>query len=100
MARIDYLAYEGLNDGGFESGTMMGSGGFMLFDEDQCIVRNTWNLSRFYHHESCGQCSPCSEGTGWLEKVLHKIENGHGTMSDIDLYGIFKNQLMAIQFVH
>jgi len=79
------MSYESLNDGGFETGTMMGSGGFMLFDEDQCIVRNTWNLARFYHHESCGQCSPCREGTGWLEKVLHKIENGHGAMSDIDL---------------
>jgi len=79
------FSYEGLNDGGFETGTMLGSGGFMLYDEDQCIVRNTWNFSRFYHHESCGQCSPCREGTGWLEKVLHKIENGHGTMADIDL---------------
>jgi NADH-quinone oxidoreductase subunit F len=79
------MSYESLNDGGFESGTMMGSGGFMLFDEDQCIVRNTWTLSRFYHHESCGQCSPCREGTGWLEKVLHKLEFGHGTMEDIDL---------------
>jgi NADH-quinone oxidoreductase subunit F len=79
------FSYEGLNDGGFETGTMLGSGGFMLYDEDQCIVRNTWNFARFYHHESCGQCSPCREGTGWLEKVLHKIENGHGTMSDIDL---------------
>lgn len=79
------MSYESLNDGGFETGTMMGSGGFMLFDEDQCIVRNTWTLSRFYHHESCGQCSPCREGTGWLEKVLHKLEFGHGTLEDIDL---------------
>jgi NADH-quinone oxidoreductase subunit F len=79
------MSYESLNDGGFETGTMMGSGGFMLFDEDQCIVRNTWTLSRFYHHESCGQCSPCREGTGWLEKVLHKLEFGHGTIEDIDL---------------
>ena len=47
--------------------------------------RNTWNFSRFYHHESCGQCSPCREGTGWMEKVLHRIENGHGREEDIDL---------------
>jgi NADH-quinone oxidoreductase subunit F len=79
------MSYESLSDGGFATGTMMGSGGFIAFDEDQCIVRNTWNFSRFYHHESCGQCSPCREGTGWMEKVLHRIEYGHGKMSDIDL---------------
>ena len=79
------MTYESLADGGFQSGTMLGSGGFIAFDEDQCIVRNTWNFTRFYHHESCGQCSPCREGTGWMEKVLHKIEHGHGSASDIDL---------------
>jgi NADH-quinone oxidoreductase subunit F len=79
------MSYESLNDGGFITGSMMGSGGFIVYDEDQCIVRNTWNLSRFYHHESCGQCSPCREGTGWMEKVLHRIENGHGNEGDIDL---------------
>ncbi|SMC73563.1 NADH-quinone oxidoreductase subunit NuoF [Pedobacter africanus] len=79
------MSYESLSEGGFATGSMMGSGGFIAFDEDQCIVRNTWNFSRFYHHESCGQCSPCREGTGWMEKVLHRIEYGHGKMSDIDL---------------
>jgi NADH-quinone oxidoreductase subunit F len=79
------MTYESLADGGFASGSMLGSGGFIVYDEDQCIVRNTWNFARFYHHESCGQCSPCREGTGWMEKVLHRIENGHGKMSDIDL---------------
>ena len=71
------MTYESLSDGGFATGTMMGSGGFIAFDEDQCMVRNTWNFSRFYHHESCGQCSPCREGTGWMEKVLHRLEYGH-----------------------
>jgi NADH-quinone oxidoreductase subunit F len=79
------MSYESLSEGGFATGTMMGSGGFIAFDEDQCMVRNTWNFSRFYHHESCGQCSPCREGTGWMEKVLHRLEHGHGKMSDIDL---------------
>ncbi len=79
------MSYESLSEGGFATGTMLGSGGFIAFDEDQCIVRNTWNFSRFYHHESCGQCSPCREGTGWMEKVLHKIEHGDGTMEDVDL---------------
>ncbi len=79
------MTYESLADGGFATGTMLGSGGFVAFDEDQCIVRNTWNFTRFYHHESCGQCSPCREGTGWMEKVLHKIESGKGSMEDVDL---------------
>lgn len=79
------MTYESLSDGGFATGSMLGSGGFIVFDEDQCVVRNTWTYARFYHHESCGQCSPCREGTGWLEKVLHRIEYGHGKMSDIDL---------------
>lgn len=79
------MTYESLSDGGFATGTMLGSGGFIAYDEDQCIVRNTWNFSRFYHHESCGQCSPCREGTGWMEKVLHRLEYGHGKMEDIDL---------------
>ncbi|SFG49150.1 NADH-quinone oxidoreductase subunit NuoF [Pontibacter chinhatensis] len=79
------MTYESLADGGFVSGSMMGSGAFIVFDEDQCIVRNTWNYARFYHHESCGQCSPCREGTGWMEKVLHRIEYGHGHQQDIDL---------------
>jgi NADH-quinone oxidoreductase subunit F len=79
------MTYESLADGGFATGSMLGSGGFIVYDENQCIVRNTWNFSRFYHHESCGQCSPCREGTGWMERVLHRLENGKGNMSDIDL---------------
>jgi NADH-quinone oxidoreductase subunit F len=79
------ISYESLSDGGFVSGSMLGSGGFIVFDDTQCIVRNTWNFTRFYHHESCGQCSPCREGTGWMEKVLHRIETGNGKLSDIDL---------------
>lgn len=79
------MSYESLADGGFATGTMLGSGGFIAFDEEACIVRNTWNFSRFYHHESCGQCSPCREGTGWMEKLLHRLEYGHGSMEDIAL---------------
>jgi len=79
------MSYESLSDGGFATGTMLGSGGFIAMDETTSIVKNLWNFTRFYHHESCGQCSPCREGTGWMEKVLHKILEGHGKMSDIDL---------------
>ncbi|CAN5770709.1 NADH-quinone oxidoreductase subunit NuoF [soil metagenome] len=80
-----YMNYESLSDGGFATGSMMGSGGFIVLDEDQCVVRNTYTLARFYRHESCGQCSPCREGTGWMEKILLSIEKGRGKMSDIDL---------------
>ncbi len=79
------MSYESLADGGFATGSMLGSGGFVVYDEDACIVRNTWNFTRFYNHESCGQCSPCREGTGWMLKVLNKLEHGQGSMEDIDL---------------
>lgn len=79
------MSYESLSDGGFASGTMLGSGGFIVMDETVSVVKNLYNFTRFYHHESCGQCSPCREGTGWMEKVLHRIIDGHGKMSDIDL---------------
>jgi NADH-quinone oxidoreductase subunit F len=79
------MTYESLSDGGFQTGSMMGSGGFIVLNEDQCIVKNTLTFARFYRHESCGQCSPCREGTGWMEKILHNIEYGKGKMSDVDL---------------
>ena len=79
------MNYESLSDGGFATGSMMGSGGFIVLDEDQGVVRNTYSLARFYRHESCGQCSPCREGTGWMEKILKKIEDGKGEIKDIDL---------------
>ena len=79
------MSYESLADGGFQTGTMLGSGGFIVMDEDSSIVKNLFTFTRFYHHESCGQCSPCREGTGWMEKILHKILEGKGTKSDVDL---------------
>lgn len=79
------MSYESLNDGGFATGTMLGSGGFIVMDEDTSIVKNLFTFSRFYHHESCGQCSPCREGTGWMEKILQKFIDGKATLSDIDL---------------
>jgi NADH-quinone oxidoreductase subunit F len=79
------MNYESMSDGGFVSGSMIGSGGFEVLDEDQCIVKHTMTLARFYNHESCGQCSPCREGTGWMYKILKNLEYGKGKMSDIDL---------------
>lgn len=80
-----YMNYESLSDGGFQTGSMLGSGGFIVFDEDQCVVRHTMSLAHFYMHESCGQCSPCREGTGWMYRILKNIEYGKGKKEDIDL---------------
>lgn len=79
------MSYESLSDGGFQTGTMLGSGGFIVMDEDTSIVKNLFTFARFYHHESCGQCSPCREGTGWMEKILKKFLNGTAEESDVDL---------------
>src|ERR1700751_3234465 len=79
------MSYESLADGGFQTGTMLGSGGFIAMDEDTSIVKNLYTFTRFYHHESCGQCSPCREGTGWMEKILQKFINGTANESDVEL---------------
>lgn len=68
-----------------EAGSMMGTAGMIVMDEDTDMVDALWRIAHFYHHESCGQCTPCREGTGWLEKVLLKIKNGEGTIRDLDL---------------
>ncbi|MCB0302770.1 MAG: NADH-quinone oxidoreductase subunit NuoF [Calditrichaeota bacterium] len=66
-------------------GSMLGSAGCIVMDEDTDMVNTLLNIAHFYRHESCGQCTPCREGTTWAEKVLHKIKSGHGTMKDVDL---------------
>jgi NADH-quinone oxidoreductase subunit F len=66
-------------------GTLAGSGGVIVLDETADIVRATLNVSQFYAHESCGQCTPCREGTLWMEKMLHRIEAGKGRPRDVDL---------------
>ncbi|BHH85360.1 NADH-quinone oxidoreductase subunit NuoF [Desulforhopalus sp. 52FAK] len=68
-----------------EHKTMFGSGGIVVLDETVDIVELVQNLIHFYHHESCGQCTPCREGLGWMKKINQKILNGEGTMADIDL---------------
>ena len=68
-----------------EAGSMMGTAGMVVMDEDTDMVDVLWRIAHFYHHESCGQCTPCREGTGWLEKVLLKIKNGEGEIKDLDL---------------
>lgn len=66
-------------------GTMLGSGAIIVIDDSRCMVECLANLTRFYHHESCGQCTPCREGTGWADKIVHSILAGRGRLEDIDL---------------
>jgi NADH-quinone oxidoreductase subunit F len=68
-----------------KAGSFLGSAGIIVMDDSVCMVDAMLNLAHFFHHESCGQCTPCREGTGWLEKVLHGLEEGHATTSDVDL---------------
>ena len=77
-----------------KAGSMLGSGGVIVMDEDTCMVRVAQRIMRFYAHESCGWCIPCREGTVWLRKLLTRFHDGGGTASDIGLIGdIAKNML-------
>jgi NADH-quinone oxidoreductase subunit F len=67
------------------AGSLLGSGGVIVMDDSTCMVRAAWNISRFYAHESCGQCSPCREGCHWMEKIFRRIEHGQGDKGDMDL---------------
>jgi NADH-quinone oxidoreductase subunit F len=66
-------------------GSHIGTAGVMVMDEDTDIVKITKRIAHFYHHESCGQCTPCREGTGWMEKILDRILHGEATSKDLDL---------------
>jgi NADH-quinone oxidoreductase subunit F len=68
-----------------EAGSAVGTAGIMVMDEDTNLLKVLIRIAHFYHHESCGQCTPCREGTGWMEKTLHRILEGHGTSKDLDL---------------
>ncbi len=68
-----------------QAGSMLGSGAVILIDDRHCMVRILERMSYFYHEESCGQCTPCREGTGWLYRVVHRIETGEGRQEDLDL---------------
>ena len=67
------------------AGTLLGSGGVFVMDDTTCMVRAAWNISRFFAHESCGQCSPCREGCHWMEKIFRRVEQGEGKPGDLDL---------------
>ena len=68
-----------------KAGSMLGSGAVIVMDETRCMVKSLLRLSYFYYEESCGQCTPCREGTGWLYRMVHRIENGQGRKEDLDM---------------
>lgn len=67
-----------------EAGSMLGAGSVIVMDETTCMVKVLARLSHFYYEESCGQCTPCREGTGWLARIVHRIEHGQGRQEDLD----------------
>ena len=69
------------------AGSMLGSGAVIVLDDSNCMVKVLERMSYFYYEESCGQCTPCREGTGWLYRVVHRIENGRGSRQDLELLG-------------
>ena len=76
------------------AGSMLGSGAVIVIDESQCMVKLLQVLARFYHHESCGQCTPCREGCGWIEKLLNKFEEGRADRKDIEtLYSVAEGMM-------
>src|SRR5207247_4720112 len=68
-----------------KAGSMLGSGAVIVMDETTCMVKALERLSYFYFEESCGQCTPCREGTGWLDRMVNRIEHGKGKNEDLDL---------------
>ncbi len=87
-AEATMMDYEGF----IAQGSMLGSGGVIVIDDSQCIVKQVARLARFYAHESCAQCTQCREGTAWTTRILERIEHGKGTMEDLDtLLSLSKN---------
>ncbi|MFZ3082759.1 NADH-quinone oxidoreductase subunit NuoF [Rhodoferax ferrireducens] len=78
-----------------KAGSMLGSGAVIVLDDSRCMVKSLQRLSYFYMHESCGQCTPCREGTGWLSRVVDRIENGHGRVTDLDLLDNVAENIMG-----
>jgi NADH-quinone oxidoreductase subunit F len=76
-------------------GSLLGSASVIVLDEDTCVVWATKKMTVFFEHESCGKCTPCREGTYWLSRVLERIDDGVGAMSDIDLLTSVANQMVG-----
>jgi NADH-quinone oxidoreductase subunit F len=78
-----------------KAGSMLGSGAVIVMDETRCMVKSLMRLSYFYFEESCGQCTPCREGTGWLYRMVHRIENGEGRPEDMDVLDNVAQNIMG-----
>ena len=78
-----------------KAGSMLGSGAVIVMDETRCMVKSLLRLSYFYSHESCGQCTPCREGTGWLWRLVNRIEHGHGKAADLALLDSVAENIMG-----
>ncbi len=78
-----------------KAGSMLGAGSVIVMDETTCMVKALARLSHFYFEESCGQCTPCREGTGWLSRVVHRIEHGQGRQEDLDMLDDVANKIMG-----
>ncbi len=78
-----------------KAGSMLGSGAVIVMDESRCMVRSLLRLSYFYYEESCGQCTPCREGTGWLYRIVKRIEEGQGRPEDLDLLDSVAGNIMG-----
>jgi len=78
-----------------KAGSMLGSGAVIVMDETRCMVKSLLRLSYFYYEESCGQCTPCREGTGWLYRIIHRIENGQGRAEDLDVLDSVAGNIMG-----
>jgi len=78
-----------------KAGSMLGSGAVIVMDETRCMVRSLLRLSYFYFEESCGQCTPCREGTGWLYRMVNRIEHGEGRQEDLDLLNNVAENIMG-----
>jgi len=78
-----------------KAGSMLGSGAVIVMDDTRCMVKSLQRLSYFYSHESCGQCTPCREGTGWLWRMVDRIENGQGRASDLETLDSVAGNIMG-----
>src|SRR5579862_7507046 len=90
-AEATLMDYEGF----VAQGSMLGSGGVIVFDDAQCMVKHIARFARFYAHESCAQCTQCREGTAWCTRILERIERGLGTMEDLDTLLDLSEQMTA-----
>jgi NADH-quinone oxidoreductase subunit F len=82
-----------------EKGSMLGSGSIVVIDETTCVVRAAWRITKFFSRESCGQCTPCREGSGWIERAMYRLEHGGGREEDLALVLDLVRQHRAGSFV-